>query len=421
MTIQKLISGAATYTVSVVFVIALTISCVNGVLAQGGRSVSADRYPGTDLGAKINAADKALGPGKGEIVVSGGGTISTQIVLSSDHVLRFQPGTYVSRTNTIPIVMKPRSSVVGSGWDAIITESNLPEQFTVISAYNHSVHNGSADNGLVIRDIQIKGANPGFNSAYQAISLGNCSNCLVDKVWINGTRAIGIQLGGAGDSGNLAENSKVTNCQFTRVASQNLALTNGRNIVFEGNRFITSGQVGGPGNTNIDLEPNSPLDHLVNVLVRNNFIDVRNSEAHTTGSGIIAQTGAATRIGPIIIENNTIIGGSDEGAITNILSNGIAVYGDNMKDVIIRNNTIRRTGQSGIRVQGARIVVTNNKLADVGGGGIPGFYVATFDSEITNNSITSKGQQPIDNRMIVHKDSRRNVIRNNPGWIVTPE
>jgi hypothetical protein len=396
------------------------ISCflfIASVQAQKTRVLSASSFPGVDLGAKINAADKALGTQRGEIVVKGGGTISTQVVLSSDHVLRFLPGTYATKTSTIPILMKSRATVIGAGWEAIIMESTAPNQFTVISAYNQSVLNGKPDSALVIRDVQIKGANPGFNSAPQAISLGNCSGCTVDKVWINGTRSIGIQLGGSSSTGSFADNSKVTNCLFTRVASQNLALVNGRNITFEGNRFMTSGQRGGPGNTNIDLEVNEVADHLENIIIRNNLIDVRNSETAPTGNGIVVQATSGTRyVGAIVIEDNTIIGGSNIGVITNVLSNGIYVFGPTMRDVTIRNNTITRTGQSGIRIEGTQFTVTNNKLTDVGGGGSAAFVVDATNSKIIGNSLTGTGGGPVDGTIVISPGSRGNVFQNNGGF-----
>lgn len=404
----------------IVFYILILGSCAVNAAAQRqtGRVVDANNYPGADLGAKINAADKALGTQTGEIVVRNGGTISTQVIISSNHRLRLYPGTYVTKTNNTPILMKPRSSLIGSGWEqSIIVESTVPKQWTVISAYNNSILNGSADSDLVIRDVQIKGANPVFNSAYQAISLGNCSNCTVDKVWVNGTHAIGIQLGGSSSKGYFADNSRVTNCLFTKVASQNLALVNGRNIVFEGNRFLATGQRGGPGSTNIDLEPNMPTDRIQNVTIRNNFIDVRESEVPTSGNGILAQaTTGTTLVGPILIEQNTIIGGSNQGTITNILSNGIYVFGTTMRDVTIRNNTITRTGQSGIRIEGTRIVVENNELTDVGGGGIPGFVVIASNSRIVNNTFTYTGRGPADGRMVIAAESHSNVIENNRGF-----
>jgi len=396
--------------------IASFVLVVNGQRPQ--RSVSANDYPGQDIGAKINAADKALGQKSGEIVIKGGGTISTQVVISSDHVLRLMPGTYAATTSTIPILLKPRSSVIGSGWDSIIVESTAPGQFTVIGAYNNSIVNGSADAGLVIRDVQIKGANPGFNSAPQAISLGNCTGCLVDKVWINGTRSIGVQLGGSSSKGNLAENSKVTNSLFTRVASQNLALVNGRNITFEGNRFIASGQTGGPGNTNIDLEPNESTDHLENIIIRNNLIDVRDSDT-ITGNGIVVQATTGTPyVGPILVENNKIIGGSTTGVVTNHLSNGIYVFGGTMRDVTIRNNVITRTGQNGISIDGTRIIVTDNELNDVGGGGTPGFTVSATHSQIVNNTFSYSGNGPSNSNIVVTDSANNNTFKNNRGFQV---
>jgi hypothetical protein len=386
-----------------------------------GRSVNANRYPGADLGAKINAADQDLGTASGEIVVSGGGTISTQVILSSGHTLRLGKGTYHTRTTSIPILMKARTSIVGSGWDAIVMESTAPGQLTVISAYNQSIRNGSPDSDLLIRDIQVQGANSKFNSAPQAISLGNCANCTVDRVWVNGTHSIGIQLGGSGRDGHFARNSKVINCQFTRVASQNLALVNGRDILFEGNKFLASGQKGGPGSSNIDLEVNEGSDHLENVIIRNNYIDVRGSEISPTGNGIIVQASSGTPyVGNILIERNTIIGGSNTGVITNVLSNGIYVFGTTMRDVIIRGNSITRTGQAGINIQGSNLTVVDNLLTDVGGGGTPGFLVqGVTRSRIVNNRVSYTDVGPFDGRMLITHGSRDNVIQGNTNWVVT--
>ncbi len=385
---------------------------------QKGRTVNANDYPGSDLGAKINAADKALGNSVGEIMVKGGGIIGTQIVISSDHKLRLSADTYVSKTSVIPILLKDRSSLAGSGWKSVITESTEAGQFTVVSAYNHSVRNGSADANLLIRDLQIKGANSGFHSAPQAISLGNCSGCTVDNVWINGTRSIGIQFGGSSSLGHFAENSKVVNCLFTRVASQNLALVNGRNILFEGNKFLAPGQKGGPGSTNIDLETNEGADYLENVTIRNNLIDVRESEIPTTGNGIVVQATSGTpHVGPILVENNTIVGGSNVGVITNVLSNGIYVFGPSMRNVTIRGNVITRTGQAGINISGTGLTVINNRLTDVGGGGTPGFIVeGVTNSRIEGNTYTYSGNGPAQGQIVISGASKGNIYRNNPGF-----
>jgi len=59
----------------------------------------------------------------------------------------------------------------------------------------------------------------------------------------------------------------------------------------------------------------------------------------TTGNGIRrASDHSTTHVGQNQIEDNTIIGGSNQEPITNKISNGIYIYGA-MKDVTIRNNS----------------------------------------------------------------------------------
>ena len=408
---------------ALVITMLLVPNLVIGIHAQpsqrrsGSRVISADAVKGNDVGARINAADTALGNDAGEIVFRGGGRIETPIVISPRHALRLGAGTYQPITQSVPILLKQGASLTGDGVDkTIILESTAANQFTVIGAYNSMHRNGAADADIHIDNVQIKGANSGFNSAPQAISLGNCSRCVVDQVWINGTRSIGIQLGGAAAEGNLAQDSKVVNCLFTRVASQNLALVNGRNITFENNRFLAPGQNGGPGSTAIDLEPNGADDHMENVIIRNNVIDARNAEVPTAGNGILVQSGSGTpMVGNILIERNTIIGGNNTGTITNKISNGIYCFGSTMKDVTIRNNKVTRTGQSGLRLEGSHFNVTDNEFVDVGGGGTPGFYLSISDSVVVGNSFRYTGAGPVDGSVQGISSNRNNIIHDNPG------
>ncbi|HEX5707777.1 MAG TPA: right-handed parallel beta-helix repeat-containing protein [Pyrinomonadaceae bacterium] len=387
--------------------------------AAQGRRVEANRFPGADLGAKINAADQSLGSAPGEIIVRPGGRISTQVVVSSGHTLRFTAGTYPTTTALAPILLKSGATLVGSSReDAIIVESTAPNQFTVISAYEHARRNGAADSDITVRDIQIKGANSGFHSGPQAISMGNCSRCTVDNVWVNGTRSIGVQLGGGAMLGHFARDSKIVNSLFTRVASQNIAVTNGRNILVEGNRILAPGQRGGPGSSAIDLESNDAADHLEQITIRNNHIDMRDSELDSAGNGIIVQSGSGTpHVGPVLVEGNTLIGGYNEpNRVTNKMSNGIYVIGVTMKDVTVRNNTITRTGQAGINVEGTRIYVRNNRLTDVGGGGTAGFMVGSIgQSEIVDNEFVYTGHGPVEHTIVVRGITPRSIIERNRG------
>ncbi|PWT81205.1 MAG: hypothetical protein C5B44_04135, partial [Acidobacteria bacterium] len=116
---------------SVLLLIIATWSVTSGEIQTQGNRVVANSFPGADIGAKINAADQALGQRPGEIVVQGGGTIATQVVISSGHVLRVQAGTYAAKTAGVPILLKSGSSLIGSGWESIILESTAQGQFTV--------------------------------------------------------------------------------------------------------------------------------------------------------------------------------------------------------------------------------------------------------------------------------------------------
>jgi hypothetical protein len=383
-----------------------------------GRVVEASGFQGADIGARINAADRSLGNAPGEIVARGGGRITTQIVVSAGHTLRLMRGTYAPTTQEIPLLLGKGASLVGEGWDnSILLESTAPGQFVVVSGQGNARRNGDADSGITVRDIQIKGANSGFRSAPQAVSLGNCANCTVDHIWVNSTRSIGVQYGGSAEYGNYASNSRVVNCLFTHVASQNLALVNGVDITFENNRFENPGQPGGPGSTVIDIEPNDANDRIERVVIRNNFIDARTNPIQA-GSGIIVQSGSGTtHVGPILVEGNTIYGGNNVGTVTNSLSVGIYAFGITMKDVTIRNNNVTRTGQSGIRIEGARYTVTGNHCTDVGGGGIPGFVMADVsNSRIEGNTFTYTGNGPADSRVQIVGPFTNSTFRNNTGW-----
>src|SRR5689334_16658939 len=81
-----------------------------------GRVVEASSFQGADLGARINAADRALGSSAGEIVARGGGRITTQIVINANHTLRLMRGTYAPTTQEIPVLLGAGASVVGEGW-----------------------------------------------------------------------------------------------------------------------------------------------------------------------------------------------------------------------------------------------------------------------------------------------------------------
>jgi len=145
--------------------------------APTGRVVEAEKYPGADIGAKINAADAALGADAGEIRVSSGGNIATQINISSNHKLRVTRGIYTATTNSSVIRLKDNSSLECNDWNAVLSESTgkagASSPFSIVHDYNGDVSNHKASQKISVRGCHFKGARSDFNSVPQTIGLGN--------------------------------------------------------------------------------------------------------------------------------------------------------------------------------------------------------------------------------------------------------
>ena len=102
-----------------------TVSQRAAATSQGGSTCDARRQPGTDIGAKVNACDRILGQKPGEILLTGGGTISTQILLSPGHTLKLMGrGVYPSRVEGPSVVLDNNSALVCESWDSILRGRN---------------------------------------------------------------------------------------------------------------------------------------------------------------------------------------------------------------------------------------------------------------------------------------------------------
>ena len=351
----------------------------------------ANQQRGADLGEKINACDRLLGPAPGEIVVSPGGSIRTQVTISGGHTLRLRAGTYPS--NFVDegadgiIRLKSGSRVVGAGQEqTILEESSEPaivaggirNHWTVIINHEGSLDNYAASSDIRVSDLQIRGAATAFNSAPPTVSLGNCRNCSVERVTLDGTRSIGIQAGGGAELGNFADGVRISDCVLRKVASQSLAVVNGANVTLERNRIISPGfspdeararrmQNAPPGNVPIDLEPNSVKDTMRNLVVRGNLIDASDSPGLMTLNGIVVQNPTAIpaeRFGPVLVEGNRIIGARLGDKTNHIARVGIWVNGARATRVV--NNYVQRA-YDGIRVSSALdFEVARNQLVSCG-------------------------------------------------------
>jgi len=84
----------------------------------------ADQFPGADLGAKINAADAALGSDPGEIWVTTSGTLATQVSLTSNHTLRLLGNITVNVPTPILIPYTASGvAILGSGYGTVLNNT----------------------------------------------------------------------------------------------------------------------------------------------------------------------------------------------------------------------------------------------------------------------------------------------------------
>lgn len=335
------------------------------------RTCSVEKMGGGDVGAKINACDQSLGAESGEIQLTGGGNIATQVVISPGHTLRVMSGNYTATTNGAVIRLKDNSSLTCDSLTPTLEESKglvgVTSPFTIVTPYNGAsadAPNGALAQNILIKGCHLKGARTDFNSAPPTVGLGNCHNCRVEGNWLESTRSIGINVGGGAAMGQYAQNVSVTGNRLTAVASQNISVVNADAVTISNNRMISPGRTGGPGVAVFDIEPNDGSDRITNVTFNDNFIDATKNNHASVLFGVVVQNGSGAKpFENIVIKNNQITGADhSQKDVDWILFAGILVR--SAAGVRIEGNQVVRTvrgilvdyGSSGATVSGNRLI-----------------------------------------------------------------
>ena len=325
----------------------------------GPRRVNAHEYPGDDIGTKVNNAAKALGTQGGEIILISGGLFKATAIIPRGCVLLLKGGVYRSVTPGALVLLSDDSALVGDNWDAVLEESTAESISPGISPVNgRPVHtivqdlagatlNGTASRGIRIEHVHFRGARKDFNSAFQTASLGNCKGGRAVRNYFEFTRAIAIQLGGAGQMGNYGQDCVLDDNKFVGVATQNIAITNAANVSVRRNICERSGQAGAPGSTCIDVEPNIG-DRVESIVIEGNFIDCRQTPVDASGAKVLNGIAINNGNGAKPWRNIQVIGNELQGwewKPGHVLGNGIGYAGilvrSSVGAVIARNNLTR--------------------------------------------------------------------------------
>jgi hypothetical protein len=267
-------------------------------LSPGGGSafIVVNNFPGADLGAKINAADAFLGASAGDLlVIPGDYVFITPVVLSPNRLLRLSAGHYFNLTPAgfATILLNDNCVVEGDGWQTVIDEPDAPSFviFNTVADFNTGT---DANTNIQLRDFQLlgKGSVVGL-TAQSTIALGNAANVIIERVFFNGTAAIGVAIGGSSATGKFADTITVSDCVFESIPSENLGIVNGQNIIISKNYWRNPLGSGSP----LDMEPNTASDRLVNITVFGNDFTV---------GGFLVQGGGGALLDGINIVGNKL-------------------------------------------------------------------------------------------------------------------
>jgi parallel beta-helix repeat protein len=367
-----------------------------------GTIVYAKNFKGADLGARINAADQALGANRGWIVAEAG-TISTQVRLNPGHKLKLGNGRFELVNSDIwtgSIYLESDTAVYGEGAGKTIIVEPENAYICIASVGTLDAERGYTATGIrqniELAGFTIEGRNKKAEGGVRStIQLGNAHHVHIYNVHLRDTTCLGISAGGTGLTGKYADDWIVEDCTFEGVASQNLNVVNGQRVIFRRNKFLRPGKICGDGKpcegvTPIDVEPNTSADVARDITIEDNLIDSSNSR-FLHGNGIIVQNGAKASFGNVIVRRNKIIGYRLDGPADSNMASGIYLFGVN--DVTVSENEVARAAHSGIRVESStRVTIERNKLLGTGTGGILSFEVKnTTDSKFRFNRVQRDG------------------------------
>ena len=289
----------------------------------------ADHFPGSDLGAQINAADADLGKEAGEIWVGRSGTVQTRVNLSSNHVLHVLTPT-IWRAG---ILVQNSNSVSGNGCASLIT-----------LAFSSP---GPLISGKGVTNLKVE------NLCAEAPprSIGNV---LVDVL---GSRLI-----------------NVTGCHTNNVRLGD---------------FSSSSDIKVIGNTAISDRNDAPAGQAVNftftqgVLASENIIRGFAHGFQWWGGDANPEKGQGAAGNPRGAVNLTFIGNT----ISNV--GGAGIWGSMGEAVVASGNIIENCGDVCLDSEGSNSVVFSNNYVKDGANGAISTFFYNRDVLITGNTVVS--------------------------------
>jgi hypothetical protein len=352
-------------------------------------------FPGSDLGAKINAADAHLGTKPGTILVpSGNYTWVTHVLLNKNHNLHLGSGYYtVNATSDTEklILLKDDTSVFGDGWNTFVEQ---PHSNSLIGTFADSL-NGANDGpaNIFIGDFVVVPANSPTApvSFAEVIVLGNIHDASVSHVKFDNPVGDMVNIGGSSNAGYHASNVWIKECLVNSTTTGiALSAVNAYNFHIESNTFVHL--------AGLDLEINTESDVLEQFVISNNIFH---------GSGPLLVQGG--KFGNVV--NNILDADGVPDLETAITAIGVKFS----SDLLIANNIVRNYRASGsVALQSygscSNIVISDNKIVDSGRVAAIRLESISDHCTIRNNDIGNPNPQLYSSSNIIEESGCSNNI-----------
>ncbi len=324
------------------------------VQSAGRAVVFADRQAGNDLGAKIEAANAAMGTAGGEIRITKSGEVSTRIMLSPNRDLVCE-----SPQVTLTLATPPASIVLSN--NSAVRGCTLSSQQTQGPVGGEIFSQGTTN--VQVEDVTFEGG----GTHIHLVGVTNFS--------IKNTRHRSITVGGASPI-------TVSQCEHGQIMSPRI-----EGITFPGGKFQAR-LIGISKSRFVDVS--DPILHDVDASALNacggvTFSSTSNSTLHggeisglKNCDGVLTEKFSYDSPPPSDIEiNGTVSGGNNNGPGVGPYSHngeGFDIFNSekiHLINVTVRNNDTKRSGQPGMEVSNStHITVSDSTFSDNGSEGI---------------------------------------------------
>lgn len=353
-------------------------------------------FPGSDLGAKINAADAHLGTKPGTLLVpSGHYTWVTQVLLNKNHNLHLGSGYYKVNSTADKetlILLNDNTSVLGDGWNTFVEQ---PHSNSLIGTFADSLnHDNDGPANIFIGDFVVVPANrPTAPASFpEVIGLGNIHDTCVFHVKFDSPVGDMVNVGGSSNGGHHASNVWIKECLLNSTTTGiALSAVNAYNLHIESNTFVHL--------AGLDLEINTTeSDVLEQFTISNNIFH---------GSGPLLVTGG--KFGNVV--NNIL----DADGVPDIETAITAIGVKDSSDLLIANNIVRNyRASSSVALQSygscRNIVISDNTIVDSGRVAAIRLQSISDHCTIRNNDIGNPNPQLYSSSNIIEESGCSNNI-----------